>query len=135
MYKKPKYPKGMRFYPTFVLEDVMVICVFLAMFFGVICYFPEWFLFGDAQKPADPFETPEHIKPEWYFLASYQLLRIIPSEVGALALQGIAVLIFLFLPFLDRSEEKNIFKRPLFLAFIVLCIVAFVGLTVWGYVA
>lgn len=135
MYKKPKYPKGMRFYPTFVLEDVMVICLFMAAFFGLICFFPDWFIFGDAQIPADAFETPAHIKPEWYFLASYQLLRIIPSELGALVLQTIGVLAFIFLPFIDRSSERNIFRRPLFLSLVVLCIVSFVGLTLWGYLA
>ncbi|MCF8719339.1 hypothetical protein [Nitrospina gracilis] len=135
MYKKPKYPKGMRFYPTFVLEDVMVICLFMAVFFGLICFFPDWFIFGDAQKPADAFDTPAHIKPEWYFLASYQLLRIIPSELGALILQTAGVLAFIFLPFIDRSPEPNIFKRPLFLPLVVLCIASFVGLTLWGYLA
>nr|NIQ03019.1 cytochrome bc complex cytochrome b subunit [Nitrospinaceae bacterium]NIR56915.1 cytochrome bc complex cytochrome b subunit [Nitrospinaceae bacterium]NIS87377.1 cytochrome bc complex cytochrome b subunit [Nitrospinaceae bacterium]NIT83449.1 cytochrome bc complex cytochrome b subunit [Nitrospinaceae bacterium]NIU46417.1 cytochrome bc complex cytochrome b subunit [Nitrospinaceae bacterium] len=83
--------------------------------------------------PADPFNTPEHIKPEWYFLASYQFLKIIPSEFGALILLTVAGLLFVFLPFVDRSRENNIFKRPVFLSLVAAAILGFVGLTIWGY--
>ena len=125
----------MRFYPTFVMEDVLVIFVFMAVFCGVVFFFPELIVFGDAEIPADPFNTPEHIKPEWYFLASYQLLKIIPSEFGALILISVTALLFVFLPFIDRSEENNILKRPVFLIMVLGCVVVFVGLTVWGFIS
>lgn len=135
MFKKSKFPKGMRFYPTFVMEDVLVIFIFMAVFCGVVFFFPGLIVFGDAEIPADPFNTPEHVKPEWYFLASYQFLKIIPSEVGALILMSIAALLFVSLPFMDRSEENNILKRPVFLTLVLVCVVGFVGLTVWGYLS
>ncbi len=135
MFKKPKFPKGMRFYPTFVMDDVLVIFIFMAVFCAVVFFYPEWIVFGDAEIPADPFNTPEHVKPEWYFLASYQLLKIIPSEVGALILMTLIVTLFVFLPFVDRSEENNILKRPVFLTLMIVCIAGFVGLTVWGFLS
>ncbi len=133
MFKKPKFRRGMRFYPTFVMEDVLVIFIFMAVFCGIVFFFPGLIVFGDAEIPADPFNTPEHVKPEWYFLASYQFLKIIPSEVGALILMTLAATLFVFLPFVDRSEEKNILKRPVFLTLALGCIAVFVGLTVWGF--
>jgi ubiquinol-cytochrome c reductase cytochrome b subunit len=133
MFQKPKFPKGMRFYPTFVMEDVLVIFIFMVVFCGVVFFFPQLIVFGDAEVPADPFNTPEHVKPEWYFLASYQFLKIIPSEFGALVLMSVAGLLFVSLPFVDRSEETNILKRPVFLTLVLVCIAGFVGLTVWGY--
>ncbi len=135
MFKKPKFPRGMRFYPTFVMEDVLVIFIFMAVFCGIVFFFPGLIVFGDARIPADPFNTPEHVKPEWYFLASYQFMKIIPSEVGALILMSIAALLFVSLPFVDRSEENNILKRPVFLTLVLVCVVGFVGLTVWGYLS
>jgi ubiquinol-cytochrome c reductase cytochrome b subunit len=135
MFKKPKFSKGMRFYPTFVMEDVLVIFIFMAVFCGMVFFFPQLIVFGDAEVPADPFNTPDHIKPEWYFLASYQFLKIIPSEFGALILMSIAALLFVLLPFVDRSEESNILKRPVFLTLVMACIVGFAGLTVWGYLS
>ena len=135
MFKKPKYPKGMTFFPEFVMEDVLVIFVFMALFFGVVFFFPEIIFYGDAEIPANPFNTPAHIKPEWYFLASYQFLKLIPSEFGALVIMTIGILVFIFLPFIDRSQEKNIRKRPVFLLVVIACIASFVGLTVWGFVS
>ena len=135
MFKKPRFSKGMRFYPTFVMEDVLVIFIFMAVFCGLVFFFPELIAFGDAEIPADPFNTPEHIKPEWYFLASYQFLKIIPSEFGALILMIVAGTLFVFLPFVDRSDENNILKRPVFLTLIIICIGGFVSLTVWGFLS
>ena len=134
MFKKPKLSKGMRF-PTFVMEDVLVILIFMVVFCMLVFFFPQLIVFGDGKIPADPFNTPEHIKPEWYFLASYQFLKIIPSEFGALILMSIAGLLFVLLPFMDRSEENNILKRPVFLALVLVCVVGFVGLTLWGYLS
>ena len=134
MFKKPKLSKGMRF-PTFVMEDVLVILIFMVVFCMLVFFFPQLIVFGDGEIPADPFNTPEHIKPEWYFLASYQFLKIIPSEFGALILMSIAGLLFVLLPFMDRSEENNILKRPVFLALVLVCVVGFVGLTLWGYLS
>lgn len=130
-YVKPKYPKGMLFYPTFVLNDLIVICAFLSLFSALIFLYPEMLVSGEANIPADPFNTPEHIKPEWYFLAPYQLLKLIP-ELSALILQTLAILIFTFLPFIDRSKETNILKRPLFLLLVVSFTVIYIGLTLWG---
>jgi ubiquinol-cytochrome c reductase cytochrome b subunit len=135
MFKKTKYPKGMTFYPAFVMEDVLVIFIFLAIFFVPVFFFPELVVFGDAEIPADPFNTPAHIKPEWYFLASYQFLKLIPSEFGALIIQAVGVSAFVFLPFIDRSNENNIFYRPVFFLIVFSCILSFIGLTVWGFVS
>lgn len=122
----------MRFFPTFVMEDVLVIFVFMALFFAGVFFFPEWIISGEAERPADPFNTPADIKPEWYFLASYQFLKLIPSETGALVLQSLFVSALVFLPFIDRWEETRILKRPFFLFIILSFTLLFVGLTIWG---
>ena len=125
----------MRFYPEFVMADVLVIFVFLALFVAIVFFFPQFIFNGDAEVPADPFNTPEHIKPEWYFLASYQFLKLIPSEFAALILLTAGVLVFVFLPFADRSKENDIHKRPIFLFLVVAVIALFLGLTVWGAIS
>jgi len=68
-----------------------------------------------TEEPADPVGgTPVGIKPEWYFLASYQFLRIMPAEwlgIGGKTLgvvtQGIIVLPVLLLPFWYRRRARN----------------------------
>lgn len=46
---------------------------------------------------ATPTETPLHIKPEWYFLFAYAILRCIPSKTaGVLALVASVTVFCLF---------------------------------------
>ncbi len=55
--------------------------------------------------------TPEHIAPVWYFTPYYAILRAVPDQrLGAL-LMGLAVVLFLFLPWLDRSPVKSMRYR------------------------
>ncbi len=56
--------------------------------------------------PADPMVTPEHTKPEWYFLALYQLLKYLPKTLGAVT-PVILVLLILIWPFLDFKADKS----------------------------
>lgn len=123
----------MRFYPAFLLKEAETIFFFLAIFFGLVFLFPEFIFSPDENLPADPLNTPEHIKPEWYFLAGYQLLKLIPSKLFALILQALALVIFISLPLIDRSEEKNIWKRPIFLLVVLLSVALFIVLTLWGH--
>ena len=52
--------------------------VFVALIFGVL----GLLLPVGIGEPADPLNTPAHVKPEWYFLALYQLLKYIPKVAG-----------------------------------------------------
>lgn len=127
--------KKIPFFPHFVLEDLKVIYIFLALMFVVVFFFPQFVFPHDALVPADPLSTPEHIKPEWYFLANYQFLKLIPNEFLGIFLQIIVALIIFFLPFIDRSPERRIWKRPLFFSIVVISIAIFIFLTVWGYLS
>ena len=58
-------------------------------------------------EPANPLSTPEHIAPAWYFAPYYAILRAVPDQrLGAL-LMLLAVVSFLFLPWLDRSQVRS----------------------------
>lgn len=125
---KSSYP----FFPNFVLKEAFMISVFMAITFFIITFFPTLFLPEAANTPADPLRTPAHIKPEWYFLAPYQMLKLIPNKFFGISIQIILVGIFLFWPFIDVKKERNILKRPVLLGFIILLLAAWAILTVWG---
>jgi ubiquinol-cytochrome c reductase cytochrome b subunit len=131
-YTKVKYSRSYPFYPNFVLKEVSMILLFLTVTFFIISFLPTLFLPETATTPANPLKTPAHIKPEWYFLAPYQMLKIIPNKFLGISLQIIAIVVFMFWPWFDTSEERNIAKRPLVLAVFVLLTVLWVVLTVWG---
>jgi ubiquinol-cytochrome c reductase cytochrome b subunit len=95
------------------------------------------FLEHDNFVPANPLVTPEHIKPVWYFMPYYAMLRAVPSffgtQVWGVLVMGGAVLILFLLPWLDKCEAKSIRYRPLLhKVLLTIFVVAFVvlGLTV-----
>jgi ubiquinol-cytochrome c reductase cytochrome b subunit len=121
-----------RFFPGFVLEDVAVTAAALAAFSAVLFFAPHIYLPAEAFEKADAFETPMHVKPEWYFLAQYQVLRLVPSKTVGILLQIAAFAGLLLLPFLDRSQERNLLKRPIFLVGLAVVVIGTVALTVFG---
>jgi len=93
-------------------------------------------------EPADPLNTPLHVKPEWYFLALYQILKKIPAMV--LGIQGKVIgvvipivlvgLIFIW-PFLDSKPDKSKRIYWIRLAFVIFAVVTIIALTIWGEVS
>ena len=108
-----------------VTVGIMVIVVIL----GVVGLFSPVGL----QDPADPMNTPAHVKPEWYFLALYQVLKFIPKTTGALT-PVILILIILFWPFIDkRADSKKAMKIRRYL--VIVGSILIIALTVWGEVS
>jgi ubiquinol-cytochrome c reductase cytochrome b subunit len=126
------YPDGPPFYPYFVSREALMVVLYVIIMFVIIAFFPALFLPKDTMIPANPLSTPEHIRPEWYFLAPYQMLKLVPNKFLGIALQVILVIIFVIWPFLDTSKEANILKRPRLLALFLITIGAWIGLTIWG---
>ncbi|MFQ5506734.1 MAG: cytochrome bc complex cytochrome b subunit [Planctomycetota bacterium] len=120
---EPKLP----FFPSHVAKELFVFSVLLFLLAFLILYGPE-----HADQPADPYNTPPHIKPEWYFLASYQFLKLIRPEWLALALQGCFLGLLILWPFVDRSPERDLRRRPLLLGATIVTVIALIGLSVWG---
>ncbi len=131
-FRHESHPDGYPFYPRFVLKELFAVLIYLAVMFFIIAFMPTLFLPEDANTPADPFKTPAHIKPEWYFLAPYQMLKLIPNKLLGVSLQLVLVLIFLLWPFFDAKEERNIMKRPVLRSVFFLSLCLWIILTIWG---
>ena len=127
------HPGGIPFFPNYVLQDMTSIMIYLAVFLGVVCFNPYIFFPETAFMPADPFKTPAGIKPEWYFLPNYQVLKIFPSEILGLAVQGAAMTFLALLPFIDRGRERHPLKRPFFLVCSIGGIILYLSLMIWGH--
>jgi ubiquinol-cytochrome c reductase cytochrome b subunit len=109
-----------------------MVMAFFALLFFILTFAPALFLPEDASIPADPFKTPAHIKPEWYFLAPYQMLKLVPNKFVGISLQIILSMVFLFWPFLDTKKEDNMLKRRVLFAVFLAVIIGWVVLTIWG---
>jgi len=102
---------GIPFHPYYTVKDVVGVGVFLTLFCAVVFFAPTFgglFLEKPNFEPANPLSTPDHIAPVWYFTAFYAILRAVPSQQLGALLMFAAVLIFLFLPWLDRSKVNSI---------------------------
>jgi ubiquinol-cytochrome c reductase cytochrome b subunit len=105
---------GIAFHPYHTSKDLVIIVIFLILFSAVVFFAPEmggYFLEHANFEPADPLTTPEHIAPVWYFTPFYAILRAVPSKLGGVLLMGAAIVLFFFLPWLDRCKVKSIRYR------------------------
>jgi len=75
--------------------------------------------------------TPDHVKPEWYFLALYQLLKYLPKTIGVLL--PIIGLILLFLwPFFVNKKDSKQNMRVRFIGSAIFIIIV-IAMTIWGW--
>jgi len=105
---------GVAFHPYHTSKDLVALIVFLMFFCGVVFFAPEmggYFLEYANFDPADTRATPAHIQPVWYFTPFYAMLRAVPDKLIGAMTMGAAVLVPLFLPWLDRSRVKSIRYR------------------------
>ena len=75
---------GIPFHPYYTVHDIFAVSMFLMVFTAIIFFAPEfggYFLEYNNFIPADPFKTPLHIAPVWYFTPFYSMLRAITNEM------------------------------------------------------
>ncbi|NIV17035.1 MAG: cytochrome b [Woeseiaceae bacterium] len=105
---------GVPFHPHHTSKDLVGIIVFLMIFTSVVFFAPEmggYFLEHANFEPANMTATPEHIAPVWYFTPFYAILRAVPSKLWGAILMAAAVLLPVFLPWLDRARVRSIRYR------------------------
>ncbi len=105
---------GVAFHPYHTSKDLVGIIVFLMIFSSVVFFAPDmggYFLEHANFEPANVTATPEHIAPVWYFTPYYAILRAVPDKFWGFVLFVIAVLLPMFLPWLDRSRVRSIRYR------------------------
>jgi len=133
-YKRKTYADGYKYYPTFFQKQMYMMMAYFAVMFFIITFLPNLYFSDEANQPADAFKTPDQIRPAWYLVAPYQLLKLIPNKFIGITLQLLLVIIFLAWPFLDTQKEKNVFKRPVLRGAFICVLVMWIVLLYWGRV-
>nr|BAV82492.1 cytochrome b [Hymenolepis diminuta] len=101
------------FHSYFSIKDFMC---FVMVFLLIVCllfYTPDGLVDIEAYLEADPMNTPVSIKPEWYFLTFYAILRCINSKLGGLALI-VSFLFFLWAPTFNNSCAYFVSRQLVF---------------------
>ena len=98
-----------KFYPRQAFLDTLAVFTAFAILFtlAVVAHLP-------LDRLADPSDTAYIPRPEWYYLFLFQMLKFFngPMEViGTVILPGLAVLVLILIPFIDRSPLVRVSKR------------------------
>ena len=129
--------RQMPFFPNYVLRDVLAWYVALAILAALAAFHP-W----ELGIKADPFApVPAGIRPEWYFLATFHTLKLLPSHIFGLEGERIGVVAFgaaaaflVLVPFLDRRASRGE-RSPVFTIIALLGLVYLVTFTLVGHFA
>nr|YP_009731378.1 cytochrome b [Vespa simillima simillima]QHQ97686.1 cytochrome b [Vespa simillima simillima] len=102
------------FHKNFSLKDLITFIILFILLFSFMFQYP--FLLSDPDNfiKANPMITPIHIKPEWYFLFAYAILRGIPNKLGGVIALMSAILILMILPFINSPKKFNLKFNPLY---------------------
>nr|AJW59753.1 cytochrome b [Cyanistes teneriffae teneriffae]AJW59756.1 cytochrome b [Cyanistes teneriffae teneriffae] len=101
------------FHPYYSTKDILGFALMLILLVSLALFSPN--LLGDPENftPANPLSTPPHIKPEWYFLFAYAILRSIPNKLGGVLALAASVLVLFLMPLLHTSKQRSMTFRPL----------------------
>nr|AEX93086.1 cytochrome b [Aphanius sophiae] len=118
------------FHPYFSYKDLLGFAILLTALASLALFSPN--LLGDPENftPANPLVTPPHIKPEWYFLFAYAILRSIPNKLGGVLALLASILILMVVPFLHTSKQRSLTFRPV-TQFLFWLLVADVVILTW----
>ena len=122
-YKEDVQREGKPFYPYAMFHDTVMSLVVVSVIIGLACV---WYFTADGTTPgeigpwyseeADPGTTNFIPRPDWYFYFLFYLLRIFkwPESVvlGTVGIPTILMILLFALPFLDRSRERRLVRRP-----------------------
>src|SRR5262249_39750200 len=115
-----------RFWPTQVFFDAVIAAIVI----GIVAVTAAR-SGAPLEAPADPAST-FTARPEWYFLFLFQLLKYFegPLEVvGTIVIPGLASVLLIGLPLLDRAASRRFSDRKAVLGGLALAALAVSGLT------
>lgn len=120
------------FNKSFIYKDLISIFLLIIFYYLILIIFIDqhYRIAKENFFPADPLNTPSHIKPEWYFIFAYSILRSIPNKIGGILMLILLFIIFFSLIFKNSNYSKFSFIKKIKLIFIIFF---FIILTNIGY--
>lgn len=94
------------FHWFYLLKDLAFFIILILFFVLIMLLIPFVFIDSENFLFVDIIKTPEHIKPEWYFLFAYCILRRIPNKLGGVIGLVIRIVMLILLPLFTKSYLK-----------------------------
>nr|YP_010584236.1 cytochrome b [Glossiphonia complanata]UZT67725.1 cytochrome b [Glossiphonia complanata] len=117
------------FHPYYTIKDSLGFSISISLFLILVLFNPN--LFSDPENflMASSSVTPLHIKPEWYFLWIYAILRSVPNKLGGVVAAFSGILIMYLMPVTNFMKKNSMNFYPLNKMFFWLFISSFIILT------
>jgi len=94
------------FHWYYLLKDLVSFLVLMLFFILLLLLIPFVFIDSENFLFVDIIKTPEHIKPEWYFLFAYCILRRVPNKLGGVIGLLIRIVMLALLPLISKNYIK-----------------------------
>nr|BAN04831.1 cytochrome b [Cynops pyrrhogaster] len=107
----PSNQDKISFHPYFSYKDLLGFMLALLILVLISLIVPNLLVDPENFIPANPLMAPPHIKPEWYFLFAYAILRSIPNKLGGVIALLMSILILMFVPMLHTSKQRSLMFR------------------------
>nr|ACB77997.1 cytochrome b [Ovis ammon severtzovi] len=101
------------FHPYYTIKDILGAILLTLTLMLLVLFTPDLLGDPDNYTPANPLNTPPHIKPEWYFLFAYAILRSIPNKLGGVLALVLSILVLVIMPLLHTSKQRSMMFRPI----------------------
>nr|BBV24565.1 cytochrome b [Cynops pyrrhogaster] len=107
----PSNQDKISFHPYFSYKDLLGFMLALLILVLISLIVPNLLVDPENFIPANPLMAPPHIKPEWYFLFAYAILRSIPNKLGGVVALLMSIVILMFVPMLHTSKQRSLMFR------------------------
>nr|ALS54784.1 cytochrome b [Cebus olivaceus] len=106
-------PDKIMFHPYYTTKDIFGLTLLLLLLTSLTLFTPDLLTDPDNYTLANPLNTPPHIKPEWYFLFAYTILRSIPNKLGGVLALLLSIMILAIIPATHLSKQQSMMFRPI----------------------
>nr|YP_010384449.1 cytochrome b [Amynthas seungpanensis]UGW52608.1 cytochrome b [Amynthas seungpanensis] len=101
------------FHSYYSIKDALGYIVAITGLSCLVLFEPNLFTDPENFLMSNPLVTPIHIKPEWYFLWMYAILRSIPNKLGGVLALFAAIVVMFIMPFTTMSNKRSLTFYPL----------------------
>ncbi len=118
-------PQHFNFFPDHLYTELIIGLILMILLSVLASLFP-----AEMGPRADPLTTPEIIKPEWFFYATFRWLKLFSGTVAVLSM-GLVVFVMFAWPFLESKLRKWTGIEEIGVWIGIVGVFALVGLTTW----
>ena len=113
------------FFPDHMMTELIIGLVLMVLLSTLATIAP-----AAMGPPADPFTTPEVIKPEWFFYVAFRWLKLFTGTAAILSM-GLVVFVMFTWPFIDAWIRRKTRFKEASVWIGIAGVLAILGLTVW----